>query len=333
MASKNSQDGISLIQTAEGALTETHSILQRMRELAVQAASDTNVKDDRTELQKEVKQLLDEVDRIANNTEFNTKKLLNGDLDAKAWKDEVAYVASKTGDFDVKITTASVADGNAATTAVVSADDTFVLKVTGYDAVANTWSYAITTESSGATAAAATFSAAATAAAVTIGAGVAVSVDASAIKLGDSFTFVARKAENTAATTTSSMIFQIGSNSNQTINVGISSMNSTDLHINKVDISTQERATAAISTIDEAIKNVSAERSKLGAIQNRLEHTINNLGTASENLSAAESRIRDVDMAKEMMEFTKMNILSQAATAMLAQANQQPQSVLQLLGS
>jgi flagellin len=125
--------------------------------------------------------------------------------------------------------------------------------------------------------------------------------------------------------------FQVGANSNQTINLGINSMMAGALFITKVNISDAPGATMAISTIDNAVKWVSAERSKLGAVQNRIEHTIANLGVASENISAAESRIRDVDMAKEMMEYTKQNILAQAATAMLAQANQIPQQVLQLL--
>ena len=223
MASKNAQDGISLIQTAEGALNETHAILQRMRELAVQSATDTNTDDDRAELQKEVEQLLEEIDRIANNTEFNTKKLLDG-----SFKDAV---------------------------------------------------------------------------------------------------------------------FQIGANAGQTVELSIGKMDTAvgvsgsgsgaveaGLEISGIDISTQSGASAAITTIQTAINTVSSERAKLGALQNRLEHTINNLGTAAENLTASESRIRDVDMAKEIMEFTKNSILQQAAQAMLAQANMQPQGVLQLLG-
>lgn len=213
MASKNAQDGISLIQTAEGALNETHAILQRMRELAVQSANDTNTTTDRDELQKEVDELLTEITRIATDTEFNTKTLLNGDLS---------------------------------------------------------------------------------------GAG-------------------------------NELVFHIGANSGQSIKLSIGDMSATGLSVDGVDISTQTGADAAITVIQTAIDDVSSERAKLGANQNRLEHTINNLGTSSENLTAAESRIRDVDMAKEMMEFTKNNILSQAAQAMLAQANQQPQGVLQLL--
>jgi flagellin len=212
MASKNAQDGISLIQTAEGALNETHSILQRMRELAVQSSNDTNTTTDRAELQKEVAELTTEITRIATNTEFNTKTLMTGGL-----------------------------------------------------------------------------------------------------------------------STGTELTFHIGANSGQSIKLAIGNMTASGLSLSGLSISGQTDANTAITTIQTAIDTVSSERSKLGANQNRLEHTINNLGTSSENLTAAESRIRDVDMAKEMMSFTKNNILTQAAQAMLAQANQQPQGVLQLL--
>jgi len=213
-ATRNAQDGISLLQTAEGALNETHSILQRMRELAVQSASDTNVEIDRTALQAEVVQLIGEIDRIATDTEFNTQVLLGGE-------------------------------------------------------------------------------------------------------------------HGTAAPLT----IHIGANADQALNVVIGNMSTAaaGLNVAGVDISDQVVANTAITTINAAINEVSTERASLGAFQNRLEHTINNLGTSAENLTAAESRIRDVDMAQEMMEFTRNNILSQAAQAMLAQANQLPQGVLQLL--
>lgn len=213
MASKNAQDSISLIQTAEGALNETHAILQRMRELAVQSSNDTNVSSDRTALQQEVNALSEEITRIANNTEFNTQKLLSGGFSGKT--------------------------------------------------------------------------------------------------------------------------FHIGANAGQAITLTINNMDAASLSVSGagggISISSQGSADTAITTINAAIETVSTERSKLGAVQNRLEHTINNLGATSENLTAAESRIRDVDMAKEMMAFTKNNILTQAAQSMLAQANQQPQGVLQLL--
>ncbi|MBP1157801.1 MULTISPECIES: flagellin Hag [unclassified Paenibacillus] len=237
MASKNAQDGISLIQTAEGALNETHSILQRMRELAVQSSNDTNTTSDRGQLQNEVNELAKEITRIANTTEFNTKKLLDGSASTgsgvTAASDLTFHIGANEG-------------------------QNITLTITAMDAT--------TLGVAGATTA------------------------------------------NTAA-------------------AGATAANTVD----GISIATQAEADTAITAINTAIESVSAERSKLGAYQNRLDHTINNLGTTSENLTAAESRIRDVDMAKEMMDQTKNNILAQAAQAMLAQANQQPQGVLQLL--
>ncbi|MFT4399140.1 flagellin Hag [Bacillus sp. SW14] len=240
MASKNSQDGISLIQTAEGALTETHSILQRVRELVVQAGN-TGTQDD-TDLgaiQEEISNLVQEIgggsdkNGISDRTEFNGKKLLDGTY-------------SKDGATPKELT------------------------------------------------------------------------------------------------------FQIGANGAQQLSVHIEAMSADKLGTDPADptktvsaLKVTDFATIAagdaggfndqLDIVDNAITQVSNQRSKLGAVQNRLEHTINNLSASGENLTAAESRIRDVDMAKEMSEFTKNNILSQASQAMLAQANQQPQNVLQLL--
>ncbi|RKD76521.1 flagellin [Sinobaca qinghaiensis] len=216
-ASRNAQDGISMIQTAEGALNETHDILQRMRELAVQASNDTNVDQDRDALQNEFKELGNEIERIKDNTQFNKQNLLDG-------------TAGASGTVSIQV------GANAA-------------EITELD---------FTTS------------------------GVNLSGTVAAIQSGD--------------------------------------------------ISTFSGAQAAITEVEDQIKTVSEGRSYLGAMQNRLDYTITNLDNASENLSAAESRVRDVDMAKEMMEMTKNNILSQASQSMLAQANQQPQSVLQLLG-
>ncbi|AIQ26377.1 flagellin Hag [Paenibacillus sp. FSL H7-0737] len=237
MATKNAQDGISLIQTAEGALNETHSILQRMRELSVQSANDTNTASDRGELQKEVNELAKEITRISNTTEFNTKKLLDGSAATGSGVTSAADLTFHIG-----------ANKGQNITLSIKAMDATTLKVSG------------------------------------------------------------------ASTANSSAVAGNGATT-----------------VDGIDISTQTAADAAITVINTAIETVSGERSKLGAYQNRLDHTINNLGTTSENLSAAESRIRDVDMAKEMMNQTKNNILAQAAQAMLAQANQQPQAVLQLL--
>lgn len=210
-ASINAQDGISLIQTAEGALNETHSILQRMRELTVQAANDTNVTADRKAIEEELKALTSEVTRIADQTEFNTMKLLNG-------------------------------------------------------------------------------------------------------------TFTAKN-------------LQVGANAKQNIGIKIGTMNAAALGITSVaaKVSSYASATAQISTVNAALTKVSTQRSALGAIQNRLEHTIANADNTAENLQAAESRIRDVDMAKQMVTYSKDSILQQAAQSMLAQANQATQGVLSLL--
>ena len=209
-ASDNAQDGISLIQVAEGALNETHSILQRMNELATQAANDTNTSTDRTAIDAEMKQLTSEIDRIQKTTQFNTQNLLDGNFTKKN--------------------------------------------------------------------------------------------------------------------------LQVGSLSGQTIQVNISNMDSATLGVNGLTVNNNANAGTSMSKIQAAIDKVSTQRSDLGALQNRLEHTINNLDTTSENTSAAESRIRDTDMADEMVQYSKNNILAQAGNSMLAQANQQTQGVLSLLG-
>ena len=210
-AASNAQDGISLVQVAEGALNETHSILQRMNELATQAANDTNTSTDRKAIQQELTQLTSELDRIYSTTQFNTMNLLDGKFTGKS--------------------------------------------------------------------------------------------------------------------------LQVGSLSGQVIGISIASMKASDLGIKAADVKVSTNAVAgkSMSIIQKAIDTVSSERSKLGALQNRLEHTINNLDTTSENTSAAESRIRDTDMATEMVEYSKNNILAQAGQSMLSQANQQTQGVLSLL--
>lgn len=314
MASKNSQDGISLIQTAEGALNETHEILQRMRELAVQSSNDTNTDTDRAELQKEMDQLVEEIDRIANTTEFNTKKLLNGDL--KGVSDQAQ--SAKFNEVSDKTVFTGIAGA-----ATITEDKTYNVKISSAN---SSGVYTLTyTDESGVSGTVTTSGGGAVTigdASVTIGA-------LSTGSIGQEATFTTREAVKNLAD--NSLTYQIGANSSQTMKVSIEDMSSSALNIKGIDVSNSSSAEASISAINKAIEDVSSQRSKLGAFQNRLEHTINNLGTASENLTAAESRIRDVDMAKEMMNQTKNSILSQAAQAMLAQANQQPQGVLQLL--
>ena len=489
-ASTNAEDGISMIQTTEGALNETHSILQRMRELSVQASNGTNTDDDRTAIQEEIKQLTDEIDRIGNDTEFNTMKLIDGSMSAKktAGTKNASVIGNSVGDTTSAVAKGGSAYGKAANSLdavdvtknnTVTVDGAKIdFKITAdrlneYKAVStNTTKVAelitkdindaideyntkngtsvgkitaafdgadklnITSGTTGATstigsekqgdanslltklgfgsdtAGVATvtgsegkFTAAGAGAVDSIDAGdtSVVTIDGIGLEVtwantgaqgaatDDDMTTMASKIQEdinasitaynakmpsesklenvtvsvkdgsfvveSGSSKSSSSIsfdkstaasalglsgqssktqgggveFQIGANEGQTIKVTIDDMRAEALGIDKIDLSEQATAKEATTTIDNAIKKVSAQRANLGAVQNRLEHTINNLGTSSENLTSAESRIRDTDMAAEMSEYSKNNILQQAAQAMLAQAKSAPQSVLQLL--
>lgn len=320
MASKNSQDGISLIQTAEGALNETHEMLQRMRELAVQANNGTNTNDDLTEIQKEFNQLNSEIDRIAEKTEFNTKQLLKGTLGVSAADGTLTIAAASAA--GVSFDTSGVATGE---TLTFDASVAGKITVTGTNSgVSQTISVADETD---------------------IKAGSTLNFD----KLGLSVSFSADNDFKTLAdtkdikTSGTALNFQIGANQNTVLGISIDAMDKANLgtgtavavdvaNLGAVDLTTAGKGfDKNIVVIDKAIAQVSAQRSQLGAWQNRLEHTIKNLDTSAENLQASESRIRDVDMAKEMMNLTKNNILQQASQAMMAQANSAPQGVLQLL--
>jgi len=518
MASKNSSDTISMIQTAEGALGETHSILQRMRELAVQSANDTNTDSDRTELQNEVRLLIAEVDRIGNTTEFNTKKLLEGSAkgvadeiigtsrinnnsslvldpgkmakmsDAvaadKSWAFDGAYMLVRTGKTDgpdlnvsdfmmvgpdgsqykfiglpdtgtevsvsdlkagyivstgaYKISSSGGGDtsginitlgvtaglyqdqvtklaagsvlAKGSTIDLTAADRTLKIEVSGKEinitwdntntmlkvdgelvangksitledgtilkntagvvsvetgsvklaantssTIANVKGYKLTQDST--IAAGSTLAGGATGVILeagtiitnsnTVAAGSvsfngnniqfsantynALAADYGKAAVGDSVTFIFSEYTAASSKLNDSVMSQIGANSGQTAFVSMGDMRAKALGIADVNVGTKWGAATAIETVNNALQKVSHQRSSLGAIQNRLEHTIKNLDTAAENLQAAESRIRDVDMAREIMEFTKNSILQQASQAMLAQANQQPQSVLALL--
>ena len=319
-ASRNAQDGISLIQTAEGALTETHSMAQRIRELAVQANNGTNTDDDLNEIQKEINQLNEEITRVAEKTTFNTKTLLTGDLGVKA-ADGSATIADLTA-AGITVDAGGVKSG---TTLAFSLDGTNSISVSD-----GTTTQKITVNPQD------------------IKAGTTLNFD----KVGLKLSFAADVNLSTGVggatldgknitTTGSTTSLQIGANENTVLNISIGDMRADALgagvggtvaSLSDVDVTKAGKGfDENIKVIDQAVKQVSAQRSQLGAWQNRLEHTINNLNTSSENLTSAESRVRDVDMAKEMMNFSKNNILSQAAQAMLAQANQQPQVVLQLL--
>jgi flagellin len=350
-ASRNAQDGISLIQTAEGALNETHSILQRMRELAVQAANDTNTEQDRKNLQDEMDQLVKEIDRIRDTTQFNTKNLLDGSM-GKAVNSALANIntndslRNSTGGTIAALSTTlltNLTDENGNTLGIAKGDTitiNYVKNGTTYTTTVNVTSTTNLTAldlgdynlslSAGKVLATAN------------GTGFTNAIHGLTIKVKDGSGNTRTAATNALSAFTETRAaanyqadgratLLIGANTGQDMKVDITDMGATALGVQGLKISTQSQADVAIKVIDTAIQKVSAQRSSLGALQNRLEHTINNLGTSAENLTAAESRIRDVDMAKEMMEFTKNNILTQAAQAMLAQANQQPQGVLQLL--
>ena len=311
MASKNAQDGISLIQSAEGALNETHSILQRMRELAVQSQNDTNTPEDRLALDEEYQALVTEITRIGQDTEFNTKKILNGDISASVG-DVGTGLAPSAGIVNITSNGAAVANDYTVVYSKTAGTLTLSSETLGKNETITI------TPPAGFETSTVNF------------ASLGISIEVSAALTADI------TADNTFAVEAGdTMSLQIGANVGQTMTISIGDMRAEKLggatKLNATNVKDADGANTALGSIDTAITEVSAQRSKLGAYQNRLEHTINNLGTASENLTAAESRIRDVDMAKEIMEFTKTTILTQAAQAMLAQANQQPQGVLQLL--
>ncbi|OOE03593.1 flagellar hook-associated protein 3 [Anoxybacillus kestanbolensis] len=339
-ASRNAQDGISMIQTAEGALNEVHSILQRMRELSVQASNDTNTADDRQAIGDELVQLKDEINRISNTTAFNGKKLLNGSLSTSldATSETKVGTILGTGGNGVTVNNVDVSKAVSGTTYTFTAsgaDLTLTATIAG-KTVSETVTVSDMTTAGSQTI---NFS--------TLGISLELSGGGAANDTGANIAGQFAAAANDTIVTAAgsgSAQFLIGSNgdANENLTVSFDKIDATTLGsgagnmlsdkiVDNTAVDTKAKADALITIIDDAIKTVSSQRSSLGAAQNRLEHTINNLGTSAENLTAAESRIRDVDMAKEMMEFTKNNILSQAAQAMLAQSNQMPQGVLQLL--
>ena len=322
-ASANAQDGISSVQTAEGALTEVHDMLQRMNELAVKAANGTNSADDRSYIQNEVDQLVTEIDRVAETTKFNETYLLKGDDSAAA-----KTIASKFGSTLGAITSGTAVTLTAGTEFTFSLDgtnDSYTYKSNYTDAeveadatkfknaydFANAISKAAGEDNTNANAS--------NLASTTVGA------TAAGVP---TITFWAKE-------TALSMDLHVGADSTSTnkINLSIDSMDAKGLGVHglKVDGTDGTKATAAIDTIKEAIQRVSTQRSSLGAVQNRLEHTINNLDNVVENTTSAEASIRDTDMATEMVKYSNNNILAQAGQSMLAQANQSNQGVLSLL--
>ncbi|GAB6138168.1 flagellin N-terminal helical domain-containing protein [Halanaerobaculum tunisiense] len=424
-AQRNAQDGISMMQTAEGALNESQSILQRMRELSVQSANDSNTNEDRAEIQKEVDQLSQELTRIGETTEFNTQNLLDGGFEGKfqIGANEGQNMTTKINDMRADALGVASAEGidhevsNTSTQTLSGTGDAFYSQNTTYnldvtsldekttvtstntgdieanyslkndsgqhvavssdgkdytmlDSAVDDISNATTAEDSSSNAVAVNMNDPMTSGTaeldvadtaltsshdITLTGTTSISFEDTELKSGEYSVVGTEHGEissglgltnnegDVVATTTdtsttqtwsayedsTSTVFTIEGDAGNELAAGDSISVSGD---GGVDISTQSAANDAISTVDNALNKVSQERSKLGAQQNRLDHTINNLSTAEQNLTSANSRISDVDMAKEMMSMSKNRILKQAGTAMLAQANQKSQGVMQLLG-
>lgn len=320
-AQDNAQDGISLIQTAEGALQQTTDILQRMRELVIKAQN-TGVltDDDRTSITQEMSTLRDEIDRIATSTTFNSKKLLDGTLG-------VQRDSENSGDTFGTMGLVDVVNANASTTYTFTATAGGKVTVTFENEDGTTVSYLSDVVVGDTVSGKVNFAEA----------GIMLNFRKDGVAVGS----LNGKAIVTAAETDGAKAdFKIGANTydEDILSIGIGDMSAKGLNMDydgktkfSIDISTAENANNTLDVIDFAIDTVSSQRATLGAIQNRMEYAISSLSATEENLSAAESRIRDVDMADEMVSYTKNNILNQSAMAMLAQANQQPQAILSLL--
>ena len=341
----NAQDGASLIQTAEGALTEVHSMLNRMVELGTQSANGTIQTDDRQKIESELTALKGEIDRISKATNFNGINLLDGSLGG-AVVGNLQSAQTINGGI-INWASGSTIQTNATSntiTATASGND-IVLSYYNTDGVMTTATVSLdptlvppnavffNLDGSAATGPAAGGSAQIDLSSVGLGQ-VTLSFDsATTATVGSIATDLAALVTGQAPSGSVGLTMQVGdtADSFNKITVLVDNMSSQGIGIADISMVSQDEASAALDAVRKAIEQVSVNRGNLGALQNRLDHTINNLGVTSENMTAAESRIRDVDMAKEMMAFTKNNVLSQAAQAMLAQANQQPQQVLQLL--
>ena len=337
-ASRNAQDGISMIQTAEGALSETQAISQRMRELAVQSANGTYTDEDRKLINQEFGQLKKEIDRIAGDTEFNGSKVLNGEKSGR--NIEFGKGTFKDVNGNKNATNMQNVIGSTDLESVTGlGEGTFKLKIThkeengkknieielldsskfndGKEYVMDS---------------------------VTIDDGAKDDNEHKVKLAGVEFSFQKLKTDmstngdfmEVSLTSNSNkeddgVKLQVGANQDQMIGLSIENMRSRELGLGGIEVGTVEDAQEAIGRVDEAISRISSQRADLGATQNRLEHTIASTDNTAENLQAAESRIRDVDMAKEMMNLTKLNVLQQASQAMLSQANQAPQQVMSIL--
>ncbi len=350
-ASRNAQDGISMIQTAEGALSETQAISQRMRELAIQSANGTYTDEDRKLINQEFGQLKKEIDRIASDTEFNGSKVLNGEKSGKDIQFNQGTITAKKNNQEVlnasdqerqqrQAKVAEMIAGTELSSLNSLGEGKFHLKVTRVN-MTDDIKVELFDESE-------------------FNGEKKYLLDSSTIKnalkddtvnnvtlAGSEFKFGSLKKNlkdgtpdmdefsvelnNAIDNETDGVKLQVGANQDQMIGVSIENMRSRELGLGGIEVGTVEDAQEAITRVDEAISRISSQRADLGATQNRLEHTIASTDNTAENLQAAESRIRDVDMAKEMMNLTKLNVLQQASQAMLSQANQAPQQVMSIL--
>jgi flagellin len=329
VAVRNAQDGISVVQTAEGALTEVHSILQRVRDLAVQAGNDSNNADSRANIGTEATSLVAELDRIASSTNFNGTKLLDGSAGELKFQvgadgDANSQIKVDLGLANVKAVAQTLAGGNLSTTGT-----SFAVAAVGSLTES---AYTFTSTTSGGV------TTSITTGALDGGADNAfTSVEEFATALrkdanfSANFSVTVEKNANGAGTGIVVAALDGGAVGTTAPGAGAAAGTAGTALTGGVKFDSAANAQASITLIDAQIKTVSTARAGLGALQNRFEHTINNLNVSVENLSASESRIRDADMAQEMMQFTRNQILSQAGTAMLAQANQGSQGVLQLL--
>ena len=311
-ANNNAGDGISIIEIADGTMSEIADMLQRLNELAVKAANGTYTDDDRDLIDKEVQQLKTEITRISKETSYNGQRLMDGSFDLKGYTSNVEVKVSYYSDSvvygDYELTALNVtynADGTIATATGGAVDK--VATDGSHTAVQN-----LNTEFSGNT--------------VTIS-----NTEGWELKLE-----LNKNATGLAGTTIDltgigSMDMQIGANEGQQLPIRIPKISLENLQIKNLDVKTQDHASDALAQINYAIKFVSAARANLGAYQNRLEHTTKSLDITGENMTGAYSRIMDVDMAEEMTEYSTLNILSQASTSMLSQANDRPAQILQLL--
>jgi flagellin len=344
VAVRNAQDGISVAQTAEGALNETTSILQRMRDLSVQAANaGSNDTEAKGAAQKEFGQLNDELNRIGANTSFGKSKLLDGSFGGTSKTSSTAVItaatglpAAATGAFDFTLTSVNGAATHDSTGAAV-ASITISVPAPGASATPSDIAKSVNTAVQSALKANGYQGNE-----VSMGSNVAANGDMSfsvqgngdfAFADGSAGALAALNLTGTPAATSNSNTgqFQVGANSGERMNISIGAINAGSLGTAALDLTATGGADTAIAALDKAISSVSDTRATLGAYQNRFEHTINNLNVSVENLSASESRIRDTDMAQEMVGFTRNQILTQAGTAMLSQANQASQNVLSLL--